>query len=271
MNLTCFVKVKLFKRGAKNTMTYDGILSYLKTENLNISLFDCVSSTNTLLKEMAINGEKEGKVIIALSQSAGRGRYDRKFYSDKGGIYMSILLRPQRQLNIAILTAATAVAVSDAIEEIAGKTTQIKWVNDILVDNKKVCGILCEGGFIGNSGFVVVGIGINAYQPENGLNHEIDDIAGTVFGRQSNTICEKLTAKVIDNVFYQYKNIEKGEFLDQYRQKNIVLGRKVDILKQGEIIDNGEVLEIDDNCHLTVCLSSGEIISLSSGEVSVRV
>ena len=252
-------------------MTYDGILSYLKTENLNISIYDCVSSTNTLLKEMAINGEKEGRVIIALSQSAGRGRYDRKFYSDKGGLYMSILLRPQRQFTTAILTAATAVAVSDAIEEISGQTTQIKWVNDILIEYKKVCGILCEGGFIGNSGFVVVGIGINAYQPKNGLNHEIKDIAGTVFGRKSTVLCEKLTAKIIDNVFYYYKNIENAEFLNRYRQKNIVIGKKVDILKQGEIIDSGEVLEIDDNCHLTVCLSSGEITSLSSGEVSIKI
>ena len=86
-----------------------------------------------------------------------------------------------------------------------------------------------------------MGIGINAYQPKNGLNHEIKDIAGTVFGRKSTVLCEKLTAKIIDNVFYYYKNIENAEFLNRYRQKNIVIGKKVDILKQGEIIDSGEV------------------------------
>ncbi len=252
-------------------ITANGILSNLKTDSVNLLLYDCVTSTNTLLKQMALDGKSEGEVIIALSQTAGRGRYDRKFYSDQGGIYMSILLRPKTTPNTAILTAATAVAVSDAIEEIANKTTQIKWVNDILIDSKKVCGILCEGGIIGDSSFIVVGIGINACPTENGFNAEIKNVATTVFDAMSPTLCEKLTAKVIDNVFYQYKNIEKLEFLNTYRQKNVVLGEKVNILKQGKIIDSGTALAIDDNCHLIVQLSNGVTTTLSSGEVSVKL
>ena len=251
-------------------ITTDGILSHLKTDGITLSIFESVDSTNSLLKQMALNGKSEGEVVIALSQTAGRGRYDRKFYSDKGGIYMSILLRLKTIPDTAILTAAAAVAVSDAIESIAKKETQIKWVNDVLIANKKVCGILCEGGFVGNNGFIVVGIGINAYPPENGFNDDIKAIAGTVFDYNSPTLCEQLTALVIDNLFYQYKNLEKRDFLNKYRQKSLVLGKNVNILKQGKIIDNGEALEIDDKCHLTVKLSNGDVTSLSSGEVSIK-
>ncbi len=253
-------------------ITTKGILSYLKTENINLSVFDCVDSTNTLLKQMALDGKDEGEVIIALSQTAGRGRYDRKFQSDKGGIYMSILLRPKApNVDTTLLTAAAAVAVSDAIEEISGKNTQIKWVNDILIAGKKVCGILCEGSFMGNNSFVVVGIGINACKSENGFNSEIKDIAGTVFDANSTSLCEKLCSAVIDNLFYQYKSLDTREFLNTYRQKSIVLGQKVYILKQGEIINEGTALEIDNSCHLKVRLMNNEIITLSSGEVSIKL
>ena len=103
-------------------ITTEGILSHLKT-NITLSLFDSVDSTNTLLKKYALDSKSEGEVVIALSQTAGRGRYNRKFYSDEGGIYMSILLRPENIPSISILTAATAIAVSDAIEEISHKTS----------------------------------------------------------------------------------------------------------------------------------------------------
>ena len=252
-------------------ITREGVLAQLQSANINLSVYDCVESTNSLLKQWALDGKAEGEVIIALSQTAGRGRYDRRFESATGGIYMSVLLRPQSIINTAILTAAVSVAVSDAIEEVSGKTTQIKWVNDILIDSKKVCGILCEGGFTGNDGFIIVGIGINAIMPQNGFTDEIRDIAGHIFDSPSPTACEKLTARVIDNLFYQYNNLENAEFLNKYRQKNVVLNKQVSILKQGEIIGSGEVLAIDNNCHLTVRLSNGEITSLSSGEVSVKI
>ena len=109
------------------------------------------------------------------------------------------------------------------------------------------------------------------YIYENGFNNEIKDIAGTVFNESSPALCEKLAAAVIDNLFYQYKNLEKREFLNKYRQKNIVIEKQVNILKQGEIIDSGKVLKIDDICHLIVKLSSGEAVTLSSGEISIKL
>ncbi len=159
----------------------------------------------------------------------------------------------------------------EIIEKTSSKQTQIKWVNDILIENKKVCGILCEGVFNGTDSFIIVGIGINATPPQNGFRDEIKAIAGTVFDSAATNDCEKLTAMVIDNVLTQCENIEKCNFLATYRNKNIVLGKKVDILKQGEVIDNGTALEIDDQCHLKVELKNGEVVTLSSGEVSVKI
>lgn len=253
-------------------MTYDGILSHLKTKNINISLYDSVSSTNTLLKEMAVNGEKDGKVVVALSQTAGRGRYDRKFYSDKGGIYLSVLFRPDTKgFDTTLLTSAAAVAVSDAIEKTSDKTTQIKWVNDILINNKKVCGILCEGGFTGNNGFVIVGIGINAYTDKNGLNNEIKDIATTVFDTPCPQLSEKLCASVVDNLFYQYQNLEKREFLNTYRKKSVVLGKTVTVIPKNASTSVAKVLEIDDNCRLLLEFENGEKRYLSTGEISIKI
>ena len=123
-------------------LTKEGILNYLKDEeNFNITVLSETESTNSLLKELAKQGAQEGTVIIADSQTGGRGRYDRKFHSPKGcGIYMSILLRPTLPATDSVLiTAAAATAVSEAVLKVCGKTTQIKWVNDLLLDNNKIC------------------------------------------------------------------------------------------------------------------------------------
>ncbi len=247
------------------------ILKHTKTKNLDISVLPCVTSTNKILKEMAFSGEKEGKAIVALSQTEGHGRYDRKFYSDFGGLYISLLLKPDlNKIDITLLTSAVAVAVSNAIDEISNKTTSIKWVNDILLDSKKVCGILCEGGFCGNDGFVVVGVGINACPVKSGFNEEIKNIATTVFDDYSKLNMARLCAKVIDNIFFEYESIWEKRFLDVYRQKSSVLGKTVDLISNGKKIDTAKVLEIDDRCRLTVKLSSGEIKTLLSEEISIK-
>ena len=252
-------------------ITANGILSNLKTVGISLSVYDCVTSTNTILKQLALEGKTEGEVIIALSQTEGRGRYNRKFYSDQGGIYMSILLRPTTAPNTAVLTAAAAVAVSDAIEEISGKATQIKWVNDLLINDKKVCGILCEGGFCGDKSFFVVGIGINACATKNGLDDEIKGIATTIFDTYSSDVLSQLCAKVIDNLFYEYNHISNRKFLQIYRQKSAVLGKEINVLSKGEIIGTAKALEIDDNCRLLIEFKDGETKKLITDEISIKM
>ena len=129
-------------------------------------ILETVDSTNDEAKKIAARQKAEGCVILAECQTRGKGRQGRSFYSPRGtGIYMSLILDPSReQSRPALITTAAAVAVSEAIEEVTGKRTGIKWVNDVFADGKKVCGILTEGAFDGQSErlkYAVLGIGIN--------------------------------------------------------------------------------------------------------------
>ena len=146
------------------------IKQHLKNPHLDISVFSSVTSTNTILKEMAEQGAKEGTVIIAEEQTAGRGRTGKQFYSPKGtGIYISILLRPDIPAEESLfLTTSAAVATARAIEDVSDKRALIKWVNDIYLEDKKTCGILTEGAFnveTGKLDYAIVGIGINKQIP----------------------------------------------------------------------------------------------------------
>ena len=160
------------------------ITRHLKTDNLTVEVYKEVTSTNTLLKQRSQSGAPHGLVIAAESQTSGRGRMGREFFSpDQTGVYFSILLRPTLSPSDALLiTTCAAVACARALEKISGKTAQIKWVNDIYIDERKVCGILTEASFVqGKIDFAVLGIGINLYTPDNGFPADIKDKAGSLF------------------------------------------------------------------------------------------
>ena len=234
--------------------------------------YECLASTNDTAKELGIDGAKENTIVIAKSQTNGRGRLTRSFFSpEDSGIYMSILLRPEiNKENIYLITPAAAVAVACAIDEICGKETKIKWVNDIFISDKKVCGILCESIFLNDSFFSVLGIGINLYTPKNQFPEELKNIAGAVFKEApEKDIREKLIAKIIDNFNSIYKRLENKNFVNCYREKSNLIGENISYQKDGNTI-NAKVLDIDDNAHLIVKTENNETITLYSGEVSVR-
>ena len=248
------------------------IKDYLRTE-CDILEYDCLASTNDTAKELGINGAKENTVIIAKSQTAGRGRLGRSFFSpESSGIYMSILLRPTvSPEEITLITPAAAVAVHEAIKEICGTDTNIKWVNDIYKNDKKICGILCESTFQSDGYFSILGIGINLYSPKSDFPEEIKNIAGTVFDTVPDSeIREKLIAKIIDKFNFYYKNLTKKEFMNTYREKSNLIGKTVTFL-----IDEKEitaiVLDIDDNAQLIVKTNENKTLSLFAGEVSVKI
>ena len=244
------------------------ILQYIKYNKIELEVFETVTSTNDLLKQKAVNGAKSGTVVIAKTQTKGRGRRGKTFISKEGGLYLSILLRPKEfNFDTTLLTSAAAVAVSKAIEETSGIKTDIKWVNDVLINGKKVCGILCESGVCGNEYFVIVGIGINLFEPENGFEGSIKDIATCVFKQKDQEKANKLTAKVIDNFFEIYNS---GGFLNYYKDKNVVIGKDIFVLKNGEKI-TAKAIEIDDKCRLKVLYKDGKTEYLSSGEISVKL
>jgi len=254
-----------------------GINKYLRShDTFKIEVRKTVTSTNTILRDIAEQGAPEGYVIAAEEQTAGKGRQGRAFHSPAGhGAYFSVLLRPGSKTNEAtFITAAAAVAAARAIEEVVGVRVGIKWVNDLFVGNKKVCGILTEAVFDMESGLVtsaVLGIGINITRPEDGFPDNIAEIATALTDRNAgsdNQRC-RIIAATLDNFLGFYQNLSKREFLDEYRARSIVLGRDIYVISHNERT-TATALEIDDNCGLIVRYENGELATLGSGDVSIR-
>ncbi len=239
----------------------------------DITVFDCIPSTNDFAKEAAKNGAREGTVIISRTQSKGKGRLGRSFYSPDGtGIYLSLVLRPDIPVDNALsITACAAVCASSAIEAVCGIKTEIKWVNDIYRNGKKICGILTEGHIdpaTQRLSFAVLGIGINVYPPKEGFPDEISDIAGSVLPYLDNEeIPNRIVAVFLDSFMDEYNNLQDKGFLDEYRKRSCLLGKRVHVLNSDTV---GTAVDIDENFNLILKLSDGTFIPLSSGEVSVR-
>jgi len=222
-----------------------------------------VSSTNDELKKMAAAGEPEGCVLIAKRQTAGRGRSGRNFYSPDGGLYMSILLRPKtRGFDATTATAAAAVAVAKSI----GKRAGIKWVNDVLIDEKKVCGILTEAVFGAGTKpeYVIVGIGINCYEPAGGFPDEIKNIAGAVFQEEEGDP-ERLRQTVL-NTFFELYSGGKTKIGREYRERCVTLGKRIEV-QRGEEIVSGTAVAIGDDFKLLLRTDAGKVVWMCSGEI----
>lgn len=238
----------------------------------HIQVYDSVTSTNTLLKEQAETGAPHGTVIIAKHQTAGRGRLGRSFYSPKDtGLYMSILLRPNLKMEEALLlTTATAVAVSNAIETITGEQTSIKWVNDIFCHGKKVCGILTEAVpdlETGRIQYAVIGIGVNLLPPKEGFPAELQSIATSVCDGKSPEVTT-LAEEILNQLSIYLECLPEKTFFHTYRQKCFLIGKEVTILPGNQ---KAIVLGIDDAVGLMVQLADGTQKILRTGEVSVAL
>ena len=250
-------------------MTCDGL-------PFEIEVYESVDSTNNVLKQRASKWESEGKVIIANSQTNGKGRSGRSFHSPEGtGLYMSILLRPKLEADEATyITAIAAVAVAEAVEEVAGRLTEIKWVNDVFLNGKKICGILTEASFDmenGSINYAVLGIGINISAPSGGFPEEIESVAGCIFEKDSPAGTKsKIAALVLENFWRHYISIKEKSFLDGYKKRSMTVGNNVTIHTAGRSDRAAYAMDIDDCCRLIVKTEDGEIKTISSGEVSVK-
>lgn len=276
-DITSFQGKGYVMRSCKDIISGISVEKYLKRKELfDIQVFDSVSSTNTLLKEEAVGGMKEGRVIIASNQTMGRGRLGRTFYSPSGtGIYMSILLRPVYQAKYSLsITTAAAVAVAKAIEDVADVTAMIKWVNDIYVDSRKVCGILTEASVnVENSTleWAVLGIGINIVPPKGDFPDDIKDRAGTIFAndRYEGQIKSRLAAGVINYFWEYYEHLDDNSFMDEYRNRSFVTGKNV-LISDRDGMKEAVVKGIDDDAGLIVEYPDGTTKVLSSGEISIK-
>lgn len=253
------------------------IKQHLKNPHLDISVFSSVTSTNTILKEMAEQGAKEGTVIIAEEQTAGRGRTGKQFYSPKGtGIYISILLRPDIPAEESLfLTTSAAVATARAIEDVSDKRALIKWVNDIYLEDKKTCGILTEGAFnveTGKLDYAIVGIGINVCIPDGGFPDNIKDIATAIFDKQTDSINKRsiLIVNLLDYFMEYYKDFKSKSYVKEYIERSMIIGKTITVI-EGSKTSVAKAIDIDKNCRLKVQFEDGTTKWLSSGEVSTKI
>lgn len=225
-------------------------------------------STNADLKELAKNGAPIGTAVVAERQSGGRGRLGRSFSSERGGLYMSLLLPLDDTESVGLMTTFAAVATARAIERLADVDVKIKWVNDLLVGSKKICGILAEGVMRPEGNCAVLGIGVNL---TGKLSDELKEIAATVFDACGQALEPKALADEIFAEFSDFSAHKCGAHLDEYRHRCITLGKNITVIPHSAPTYSAKALKITESGGLLVKRDdNGEETELCSGEVSVR-
>ena len=241
-----------------------------------IQFFDTITSTNDVLKQLALQGAPEGTTLVADCQTGGRGRMGRTFLSPSGvGIYLSVLLRPNcKPTELMHLTCASATAACSAIEQTSGFRPGVKWTNDIVYNKRKLAGILTELGLNqdGTTGYAIIGIGFNCNQQLRDFPDAIQDVAGSlkmVTGKETDRAL--LAAKMIEALYQMNRELlsDRAGILARYRQDCITLGQEISLVR-GDEIRHGKALDVDENGALVVRYEDGTIEAVNSGEVSVR-
>lgn len=260
-----------------NRLSAEVIRSALTGKNTDrkIVVLEETDSTNIAAKELAASGAPHGTVVAADRQTAGRGRMNRSFVSPSGkGLYMSVVIRPELDMKfVPMITSAAAVAASFAVEKLCGHEVQIKWVNDLYMNGKKICGILTEASLdleIKSLEYAVVGIGINVRSMKDDFDDElnlraasVEDETGIVIDR--NLLC----AEILNNLDIWLGKIEDRSYILEYRRREYLTGKYISAEYGGKTI-SGTAVGIDRNANLMVELPNGEIINLNSGEATLH-
>lgn len=260
--------------GDREIVSETGVLRYLTTREFGRSMevHRELDSTNNRAKALAAQGAAHGTLVLARRQTGGRGRFGRQFHSPEGGgVYMSFVLRPQLPAERAVLiTSMTAVAVAHAIERLADVQVQIKWVNDLYINGRKICGILCEAGMDFESGqleYAVVGIGVNTARMT--FLEELQSIATSVGNECGQDISQnRLIAEICDCMEEEYVHLADGGFMAESRARSNVIGRKIVVIRGNERF-SARALDIDDQGGLVIETKNG-VQTVRSGEISIR-
>ena len=242
-----------------------------------LQYYPCLDSTNTFAKALALRGAPHGTVIIAGSQTGGRGRMGRSFHSPEGtGLYFTAILRPDCEAaELMHLTCAVAVAVADAIESVCGVKADIKWINDLVCGTRKVAGILTELVLVPGSAKVaaaIVGIGINCRQTLEDFPPELRSIAGSLSMAAGQDVSPAtLAAAIMEQLSGLDGHLltKKSAIMDRYRLRCITLGREVSLHK-ADTVTHAIAVGVDDEGALVVEYPDGRREVVSSGEASVR-
>ncbi|MCL2397690.1 MAG: biotin--[acetyl-CoA-carboxylase] ligase [Defluviitaleaceae bacterium] len=237
-------------------------------------VLDQVDSTNTHLKRLATEGAEHGTIVVVDSQTAGRGRADRSFHSPAGrGVYFSILFRPDVELaGVTAITAFSAVAVCRAIEAACGIAPQIKWVNDLVIDDKKLCGILTESSVSNSGRYYIIGVGINVH---HGPTDFPEELQGTATSLAMHTTCPIQRARLIAELIGAFSNMYQAlltnpaPYIACYKELSACIGRNIYVY-QNNLRRAAHALGINDDCGLHVRYEDGTEEMLQYGETSIR-
>ena len=237
-------------------------------QDKEIILLKTVDSTNTYAKKLAADGAADGTTVIAEQQTAGRGRRGNSFYSPpKSGLYMTVVLRPEEHIaDTDLFTICAGCAVSRAVEELSGTKPLIKWVNDVYLDGKKICGILSEATTDFESGTVdsvVTGIGINI------STEDFPDGLGSKAGSIGVDITRSELAAAVLRELMHCLGRRRADNIADYKARSLVLGKEVSFMLNN-VQYAAKAVDIDDSGQLVVVTSEGEM-KLNSGEVSVKL
>ena len=250
------------------------IHQYLKTVSYGRSMdvFKTIDSTSNFAKSLARLGMPDGTTVIADFQTNGRGRTDTAFYSPGNtGIYMSVIVRPKISVDYSLmLTSCAATAVAESIEALAGIHPEIEWINDIMLNGKKVGGILTEPRINIDEGgldYAVIGIGINVLT-EN-FPKDIRDGATSIFletGRDISRV--KLVADILNRMESKINGIQDKSIAEDYKKYSAFIGKDVTVRRAGEVY-SATVLNLDEFGRLVIESEDDELIALTSGEVTL--
>ncbi|MBR6635589.1 MAG: biotin--[Clostridia bacterium] len=252
-------------------MNCESIRSNICIKDIKVICFNSIDSTSSYLRRLLNDGEKGTVLAVSKEQTAGRGRSGKSFYSpDCGGLYMSLLIHPEIGFDaVPSVTAKVCVAVCRAIEKVTGVATDIKWVNDLYLNGKKVCGILCEAvndykNAVTKS--IIIGVGVNVSTAE--FPEDLQGIAGSL--GVSQTCCDKLVSEIANALLnLNFGALSDGE-LAFYRERSCVLGKTINYYVDGQK-NTAEAVAIDSSGGLVVKNINGEALTLTSGEISVRL
>ena len=266
-----------YKLGDTNDVISENLIRKYLGEYANYFTLEVraeVTSTNDVLKENA-SQLPCWQTLVAMKQTAGKGRRGRSFYSPSDtGFYLSILLKMDIGPEIATrFTTAAAVAACRAIENCTNARPAIKWVNDVFVDEHKVCGILTEASISVESGgldWAVMGIGFNVYEPVGGFPDEIADVAGAISRVKYKDLRSRIAAEFMKNFYDLCQSISDDGMAAEYKKRSFMIGRDILVLR-GDKQMEAVAVDIDDECRLIVRYADGREEALSSGEVSTKV
>lgn len=267
---------KLLK--SPDILTENEITPYLNTKYIGNKIihFHTINSTNTKAKELASLGEENGTIILSEEQTLGKGRLGRQWCSPKGkGIWLSLILKPDLDpINASKITQIGAAALCKSFIEI-GIPSFIKWPNDIVINNRKVCGILTEmNGELNRINYIILGIGINVNIDMDDLPEELKDTASSLKIESGKTIDRrKLAALILNNFELLYNELLNechiNSSIDICRKNSILLNKQIRIINKNST-KIAKALDLDNEGRLIVQLEDGTVDTIISGEVSIR-